>query len=134
MELVSTDSTQQVTTEEISVLVDAFYGRVQLDPLIGPIFNREVEDWPAHLGLLKEFWATVILGTRSFKGNPMEIHLKLLPEPRHFERWLELFAETANEVLTPAHAELFVGKSQRIAETFQRAIASHRSGLGVMPV
>jgi hemoglobin len=122
-----------VTTEEISLLVDTFYARVQLDAVIGPIFNREVEDWPAHLALLKQFWAAVILGTPGFKGNPMEIHLKLLLEPEHFERWLTLFAETATDVLSEPAAAMFIGKSRRIAETFQRVIASRRSGLGLIP-
>ena len=133
MGLAATDPAPEITAGEISALVDTFYERVRLDSLIGPIFNRQVKDWPAHLALLKDFWTTVILGTGSFKGNPMETHLKLLLEPGHFERWLELFAATSREVLPAPHAALFIGKSQRIADTFQRVIASHRSGLGVVP-
>ena len=50
-----------------------------------------------------------------------------------FERWLALFAETAKDVLGVTHAERFVHKSQRIAETFQRVIAAKRAGLGLIP-
>jgi hemoglobin len=36
-------------------LVDAFYARVRADPLIGPVFNDAVQDWPHHLALLGDF-------------------------------------------------------------------------------
>ena len=134
---VGMDSAEQaaVTENEISVLVDAFYARVQQDAVIGPIFNEQIEDWPAHLVLLKDFWATVVLAAgrgdgRIYKGNPLETHLKLKLEPRHFERWLALFRETALEVLPREKAAVFIEKSQRIAETFQRVIAAKKTGLG----
>jgi len=75
----------------------------------------------------------VMLGMPGFKGNPLETHLNLLLEPEHFERWLELFAGTAKEVLHEAHSERFIAKSQRIAETFQRVIASRKSETGLQP-
>ena len=124
--------TPRVTTDEIGRLVDAFYSKVQVDPVIGPIFNEQVEDWPAHLALLKEFWAAVLLGTGSFKGNPLETHLKMTLSAEHFERWLALFRETALELLPEERAEVFISKSRRIAETFQRGMAARRGGLGIL--
>jgi hemoglobin len=122
-----------VNEADIDALVDAFYTKVQHDAVIGPIFNEAVEDWPAHLKLLKGFWASVLLGIGQFKGNPLETHLRLPISREHFERWLALFAETASELLPPDRAALFIDKSQRIAETFQRGMAARRSGLGLIP-
>jgi hemoglobin len=122
-----------VNEADIDALVDAFYTKVQLDAVIGPIFNEAVEDWPAHLKLLKGFWVSVLLGIGQFKGNPLETHLRLPISREHFERWLALFAETASELLPPDRAALFIDKSQRIAETFQRGMAARRSGLGLIP-
>jgi len=122
----------RVSEAEISSLVDAFYARVQRDTVIGPIFNQQVEDWPAHLALLKRFWAAVLLGVGSFEGNPLETHLKMTLGREHFERWLALFAETARELLPEEKAAVFIVKSQRIAETFQRGMAARRSGLGIV--
>jgi hemoglobin len=116
-----------ITESEISTLVDSFYGRVRLDPDIGPIFNAIVGDWPHHLATLKDFWSTVLLTTGRYKGDPMMTHLQLQLDPEHFERWLSLFAETATEVLTPAGAELAISKSQRIAQNFKAGIAYQRS-------
>ena len=123
-----------VTENDINALVDAFYAKVQDDAVIGPIFNEAVEDWQAHLALLKGFWASVLLGVGQFKGNPLETHLKLPLSREHFERWLVLFAETATELLPMEKARLFIDKSHRIAETFQRGMAARRSGFGVVSV
>ncbi|SRR5579884_1629853 len=116
-------SSEYISEREISELVDQFYAKVQIDPVIGPIFNEAIEDWPAHLALLKTFWSSVLLASQSYKGNPMMTHLQLPLEEEHFQRWLALFAETARETMAPAHAEIVIFKSQRIAENFRNAIA-----------
>ena len=118
--------THQITREEINNLVDRFYAKVRLDPEIGPIFNAAIDDWPAHLSLLKDFWSTVLLTERSYKGDPLSKHLELSLDPAHFARWLTLFAETARETMSPEDAEFIIGKSHRIAENFKAAIAYNR--------
>ena len=124
----STISTEQkITEDEISNLVDRFYAKVRLDPDIGPIFNAIVGDWPHHLATLKDFWSTVLLTTGRYKGDPMMTHLQLPLDPDHFDRWLALFAETANEVLSRDHAANVVAKSQRIAQNFRMGIALQQS-------
>lgn len=120
-------SEQKITEAEISTLVDRFYAKVQLDPIIGPIFNQAIKDWPAHLALLKNFWSTVLLTTGRYKGDPMMTHLQLPLEPAHFKRWLDLFAETATEVMPPAHAAAIIEKSQRIATNFKMGIEFQKS-------
>lgn len=114
---------QKITEEEISTLVDRFYAKVRLDDEIGPIFNAIVDDWPYHLSLLKDFWSTILLTTGRYKGDPMMKHLQLPLDPSHFQRWLTLFQETANETLLPDHAAIIMQKSHRIAENFKAGIA-----------
>lgn len=121
------NSEQKITEQEISNLVDRFYGKVRLDPDIGPIFNAIVGDWPHHLATLKDFWSTVLLTTGRYKGDPMMTHLQLPLDPDHFERWLTLFSETATEVLPPHHAAIVIAKSQRIAQNFKAGIAFQQS-------
>lgn len=117
---------QPIPAEEISALVDRFYQRVRQDPEIGPVFNEAIQDWPSHLSTLKDFWSTVLLTDRRYKGDPLASHLKLRLQPQHFRRWLALFAETAREVMPSDHAAIVITKSQRIAENFQSAIAFQR--------
>ncbi len=120
----------RISPEEISELVDRFYEKVRLDPEIGPVFNEAIQDWPAHLRLLKDFWSTVLLTERRYKGDPLSKHLPLQLEPQHFRRWLALFEETAHQVMSPEHARIVVAKSHRIAENFQLAIAYQREKAG----
>ena len=121
----------QISDHEISELVDRFYAKVRQDEEIGPIFNAVIDDWPAHLALLKNFWSTVLNTTGRYKGDPMMKHLGLSLDPQHFRRWLELFAQTAQETMSPTHAEIVVAKSQRIAQNFLAAIAWQREQAGV---
>jgi hemoglobin len=127
------DTDPKISEQQISTLVDRFYEKVRLDPDIGPIFNAIVGDWPHHLATLKDFWSTVLLTTGRYKGQPLMTHLQLPLDPDHFSRWLALFAETANEVLTPAIAGTVIAKSERIAENFKLGIAYQQSKSGGTP-
>ena len=116
-----------VTEPMIRELVHTFYGRVRQDPQLGPIFNREVEDWDAHLAKLSDFWSSVMLMTGRFKGRPMAAHAAVGDiTPAHFVRWLELFAQTAQEVCPPAAAALFAGRARTIGQSLQMGLAAGR--------
>jgi hemoglobin len=120
-----------VTEDMIRELVHAFYATVRRDPLLGPIFNAKVGNWDEHLTTLCRFWSSVMLLTGAYKGRPMVVHAAL-PDlsATHFARWLALFKETADEVCPPEAAELFIDRSQRIAESLQAGIAMQR-GRGI---
>lgn len=117
---------QTVTPEQIDALVEGFYERARLDPEIGPIFNSTVEDWPTHLATLKEFWATVLMTSQTYKGDPLSLHLDLPIDRMHFQRWLALFEETALEVMPAESARIILARAHRIAENFQGAIRNYR--------
>lgn len=105
----------------IEKLVHAFYGKVRKDPILGPIFARAiVGDWGPHLAKMCEFWSSVMLMSGRYKGNPMVAHIRLKTvRPEHFDRWLELFAETAAEICPPNAAQAFVEKAKNIARSLQ---------------
>ena len=58
-----------------------------------------------------------------YHGQPMVTHLPLPIDTPHFDRWLEIFAETAREVCPPAAAAHFLERAQRIAESLDLGIA-----------
>jgi hemoglobin len=107
--------------EDLQRLVDRFYAKVREDESIGPLFNAAVADWPEHLEKLGAFWSSVMRTTGRYKGNPMAAHLKHASaiEPAMFERWLELWRDTAREELASNHAEAVIAKAERIAESLQ---------------
>jgi hemoglobin len=110
----------------IERLVHAFYGRVQADKVLGPIFAERIADWPSHLARMCAFWSSVVLMSGRYHGRPMQAHAPLPVEGSHFDRWLELFAATARDVCPPAAADLFIDKAKMIAESLELGIATHR--------
>ncbi len=113
-----------ITEAQIASLVDRFYAKVREDDEIGPLFNQEVQNWVAHLALLKDFWSTVLLATGRYKGNPLVAHFRLPIEERYFGRWLALFTETAREVMSPPHAAIVSQKAHLIATNIKRVLAT----------
>jgi hemoglobin len=110
----------------IETLVRAFYSRARLDPLIGPIFGRYVADWDAHISRMCEFWSSVALMTGRYHGQPMTAHLPLPIDTPHFDRWLEIFAQTARDVCPPAAAAHFIDRAYRIADSLEMGIAAQK--------
>ncbi|HEY4355356.1 MAG TPA: group III truncated hemoglobin [Acidobacteriaceae bacterium] len=127
MSLPAVESPRLITEEEISTLVERFYAKVRQDEEIGPIFNNAIENWDAHLALLKDFWSTVLRTTGRYKGNPLLAHFPLPIEPRSFVRWLALFEETARETLPAPLSAQVVRRADGIAANMQRVLAEHRN-------
>lgn len=115
-----------ITEDMIAELVREFYARVRSDSLLGPIFEAKVEDWDAHLDRLRAFWSSVVLTSGRYHGLPAQAHFRLPIDGLHFDRWLALFEETANDVCPPAAAAHFVAKARRIADSFEMGMATQR--------
>ncbi|WP_430390155.1 group III truncated hemoglobin [Dyella sp. 20L07] len=107
----------EIDEASIATLVDRFYDKVRADGELGPVFNRVVEDWPAHKLILCHFWSSLVLRTGRYQGNPMGIHRALPPFPKAlFHRWLALWRETAGQVFEEAAAATFIGAAERVAQ------------------
>jgi hemoglobin len=118
-----------ITEEMIAELVARFYGRVREDALLGPVFTV-VQNWDEHLAKLSDFWSSVVLMSGRYHGSPMRAHLPLGLVADHFDRWLDLFEQTAREVCPPAAAALFIDKARRIADSFEMASATMAGRIG----
>jgi len=115
------------TDAEIASLVEAFYGRVRGDAVLGPLFEQHVADWSRHLPKMIDFWSSTLRGSKRYRGSPMPVHCALpaLTKPM-FERWLDLFAETARTQPNREMAERAVGLAQRIAQSLWYGYQLHR--------
>lgn len=118
-----------VTEQMIETQVRTFYGKIRLDPELGPIFASVIEDWEPHLLRMMDFWSSVLLMTGRYKGNPVAKHHTLDLRADHFKQWLALFIATARETCPPAAAALFRTKAEMIAESLQMAAAIARGEL-----
>ncbi|HKU99398.1 MAG TPA: group III truncated hemoglobin [Vineibacter sp.] len=108
----------------IDRLVRRFYDRVQQDALLGPIFAARIADWEPHLQRMCAFWSSVALMSGRYHGQPMQAHLPLPIDARHFDRWLTLFETTAREICPATAADHFIERARRIAESLELGIAS----------
>ncbi len=94
----------------IEILVNAFYDRVRSDDLLGFIFDEVAGvDWDAHLPKMYAFWETVLFRSGGYTGNPLAAHAKLVPltemGPPQFDRWLEVFRATVDDLFAGENAE-----------------------------
>lgn len=124
-----------MSESDIGRLVGGFYAKVRKDDMLGPIFAAAIGDgWDIHLAIMRTFWSSVMLGTASYKGNPMAAHLRL-PRltPLHFERWLQLWRETAAEVCG-GQGVLFVERAQAIAGRLLSVVTSGASAAEMVQI
>lgn len=116
----------------IERVVHSFYEAVRQDPLLGPVFETRIADWGPHLERMCAFWSSVALMSGRYHGQPMEKHMRLPVDAEHFDRWLALFARTAERECPPAAATHFVERAHRIAQSLELGIAC-RSGVMLAP-
>ena len=107
----------------IDRLVRTFYGKVRQDEVLAPVFNEKIADWEPHLVRMGEFWSSVALMTGIYHGRPMQKHPPLPVDARHFDRWLQLFRQAAQEVCPPVAAAHFIERAERIAQSLEMGIA-----------
>lgn len=106
--------------DDVKLLVDTFYGHVQQDELIGPIFNSKLEGhWPEHLEKMYTFWQTILLEEYTYRGRPFPPHAQLPIEAEHFERWLQIFDQTVNDLFEGPVAEEAKSRGRKMAALFQ---------------
>ena len=118
-----------ITETMIERLVRGFYAKVRNDAVLAPIFDARIRDWEPHLAQMCAFWSSVALMSGRYQGTPMVKHVPLPVDAGHFDRWLELFEATANEICPPKAAAHFVERARRIAASLEFGIAG---GQGVM--
>ncbi|MXV52794.1 sec-independent protein translocase TatC [Pedobacter sp. HMF7647] len=93
------------TIEDIKILIDSFYTKVQADETLGPVFNKaENFNWDTHIPIMYNFWETLLFAKTGYKGNPVRTHIELnrrVPlTDSHFSRWKELFFMTLDELFS----------------------------------
>jgi hemoglobin len=120
------------TRADVERLVRAFYGRALTDPIIGFIFTDVAKlDLEAHVPRIASFWETVLLGNRTYRGGAFgphaELHAKVELREGHFERWLQLWFETVDEMFSGDRANLAKIHALRVGRAFHQRLQSFPS-------
>ena len=113
--------------EDIKILVDAFYQRVQHDTLIGGIFLGVIQDWDKHLEKMYRFWQTLLLEEYTYSGSPFPPHADMPINSIHFDRWLALWTSTVDFYFEGKVAEEAKWRGQKMAAVFLSKIEYFRN-------
>ncbi len=105
--------------DDIRLLVESFYGRVQDNERLNHIFSNVARvDWENHLPKMVDFWSNLIFQTGRYKGKPFRQHLPLPLEEKDFYIWYGLFEETVDNLFMGKRAEYTKEMASKIAASF----------------
>lgn len=119
------DSPDRVPVDDalIAAVVETFYRRIRADERLGPLFTSRITDWDRHLGVMRTFWSAALNRTGRYAGRPFEAHRTIdgltLAD---FERWLDLFRATVQEMAGPAEAQAFITIAERMAVAMSKML------------
>ena len=118
--------------QDIKVLVNSFYQKVDGDELLAPIFNQIAQvDWAEHLPTMYRFWSSILFRTTAYRGQPWPKHAVLPVNSTHFARWLALFKQTVDEHFSGPKAVEAKNAAASIADTFENRF---RLGANSLPL
>lgn len=123
--------------QDITVLVTAFYDKARKDELLGHIFNNIIgNDWTHHLERINDFWNMVIFAAPGYAGSPVKAHVdadrKETMNKEHFDRWLQLWSETVDELFAGEYADIAKNKAMLMANMIHMKIEMSRNGFNTL--
>ena len=115
------------TRADIDQLMNVFYERVLADNVIGYIFTDVARlDLAHHLPIIGDFWESLLFGTPAYSKHGRnalfvhkELHEKSALTSAHFERWLEVFMSTIDEMFVGDRAGYLKDRAAAIAVRMQ---------------
>lgn len=112
-----------------------FYEKALVDEVIGFFFTKVVPlNMETHLPLITDFWESVVLGTRGYGKNVMQVHQHIHHlsqiKKEHLDRWVQLFTQTIDEHFEGPNAILMAQRARSIA-TMMNLKLNH-GGVGVV--
>lgn len=113
--------------KDVQLLVRSFYNKVLKDEKLGHYFSYAFEHhWDKHLETLDRFWNNLLFFSGGYEGNPMQVHKTLHHFKRldkaAFDRWIQLFLQTVDELFEGEKAELARQRAYSIATMMQLKI------------
>ena len=108
--------------EGLAVLLRHFYADVRQHEKLGPIFNRQIQDWPAHLEKIGTFWARLTGGPSNYAGGMPMKHMNLGIAPEHFSAWLQLWSFNCTSHLPKTEAQEMIDLAREIGHRLKSAV------------
>ncbi|MFC6103709.1 group III truncated hemoglobin [Olivibacter domesticus] len=117
--------------EDIERLVGSFYERATKDVLIGHYFTSVIPiNWDEHIPTIVSFWENILFKTGGYSGGMMYKHMNLnylsAFKTIHFDRWLEIWELTVDELFAGVNAEEVKFRARTIAVIMQTKIGVYK--------
>lgn len=109
----------------LMTLLRHFYADVRQHREIAPIFAAKIDDWPAHLEKIADFWSGMAAGPRRYTGGMPWKHVPLGLEERHFLAWLDLWRRQCRIHLPPDAAEEMIAAAEALGQRLRQIVAAH---------
>jgi hemoglobin len=103
--------------QDIQLLVDTFYGRVLEDEVIKDFFSDL--DFAKHKPKMVHFWSFVLLDEDGYTTNVFDKHVHMPLKGDHFDRWMQLFDTTVDELFEGEKATTAKFRAKTIGWTFK---------------
>ena len=108
------------TKDDVKLMVDTFYEKVNNDDLLSSVFNDHSKvDWDIHLPKMYDFWNTLLFANGNYKGSPFAKHLELPVDSSHFKHWIDIFCKNIDEHFVGEVADQTKLRAKSIAWTFE---------------
>lgn len=112
--------------EPLMKLLRHFYADVRQHHEIGPIFAAHIENWPAHLEKIADFWSGVTGGPVLYSGPMPFKHMPLGLQEKHFAAWLGLWQRHCRTHLPSPEAEELGGRAEAIGQRLRELVGVSR--------
>lgn len=111
--------------DKLKELLRYFYADVRQHALLGPIFNAHIDDWPAHIENIADFWSGLTGGPARYRGGMPWKHVNLGLDESHFQAWLGLWKRTCATHLKESEASEMGQLADKIGQRLRGIIAKH---------
>ena len=113
--------------EDIDRLMRNFYEKLLNDSDMAPIFDKVVaKGLDHHFDVLVDFWDNILFFTGAYKNNAMVKHMALNEwyplQKVHFEKWLNFFKSSVDELFEGEKATLAKDRADQIATLMELKI------------
>ena len=116
------------TRLDLERLLYNFYAIATKDEMIGHHFDGI--DMEAHLPGFVDFWSKTLFDKPGYFGNPLLVHEKIHAKSKldaaQFERWLEIFRSTVDELYAGKNAEEAKEKAAVIARSLNERLSREK--------
>ncbi len=107
---------------QLLVLLRFFYADVRQHATLAPLFAAHIDDWPAHLEKIADFWSGATGGPALYRGAMPLKHMPLGLDERHFSAWLDLWSRHCRAHLGAAESEELVALAENIGQRLRQIV------------